>query len=86
MKDVAPVIVVAPHSTFFDALAIFWSGLPFIVSREENKEYFTKFAEHKKIGFLQNSKPVFFVEKGATGGRVGTKNPNRKNLNMKKPT
>jgi len=36
-KDVAPVIVVAPHSTFFDALAIFWSGLPFIVSREENK-------------------------------------------------
>ena len=36
-KEEAPVLVVAPHSTFFDALAIFWSGLPFIVNREENK-------------------------------------------------
>ena len=37
-KSVAPVLVAAPHSSFFDALAIFWSGLPFIVSREENKD------------------------------------------------
>lgn len=36
-KHVAPVIVVAPHSTFLDALAIFWCGLPFFVSRVENK-------------------------------------------------
>ena len=33
----APVLVVAPHSTFFDALAVFWTGLPFIVNREENR-------------------------------------------------
>ena len=37
-KSVAPVLVAAPHSSFFDALAIFWSGLPFIVSREENRD------------------------------------------------
>lgn len=36
-KDVAPVLIVAPHTSFLDGLAIFWSGLPFIVSREENK-------------------------------------------------
>jgi lysophosphatidylcholine acyltransferase/lyso-PAF acetyltransferase len=36
-KDEAPVLVVAPHSTFFDALAIFWSDLPFIASIVENK-------------------------------------------------
>lgn len=36
-KSVAPVLVVAPHTSFLDGLAIFWSGLPFIVSREENK-------------------------------------------------
>jgi len=33
----APVLVVAPHSTFFDAMAVFWTGLPFIVNREENR-------------------------------------------------
>jgi len=33
----APVLVVAPHSSFFDALAIFWSDLPYFVSRDENK-------------------------------------------------
>lgn len=33
----APVLVVAPHSTFFDALAVFWTGLPFVVNREENR-------------------------------------------------
>ena len=30
----------APHSSFFDALAIFWTGLPFIVNREENKNLY----------------------------------------------
>lgn len=33
----APVLIVAPHSTFFDAMAVFWCGLPFIVNREENR-------------------------------------------------
>lgn len=33
----APILVVAPHSTFFDGFAAFFSGLPYIVSRKENK-------------------------------------------------
>lgn len=33
----APVIVIAPHSTFFDGYAVFWCGLPYLVSRAENK-------------------------------------------------
>ena len=33
----APVLIVAPHSTFFDAMAVFRTGLPFIVNREENR-------------------------------------------------
>ena len=35
----APILVVAPHSTFFDAFAAFWGGgeMPYVVSREENK-------------------------------------------------
>merc|ERR1712106_1220895 len=36
-KSEAPVLVVAPHSSFFDALAIFWTEA-FIVNREENKD------------------------------------------------
>jgi len=35
-KEVAPVLVAAPHSSFFDGLALFFSGLPFLVSRVEN--------------------------------------------------
>ena len=34
----APILVAAPHSTFFDGFAVFWSGLPFIVSRNENRQ------------------------------------------------
>jgi lysophosphatidylcholine acyltransferase/lyso-PAF acetyltransferase len=36
-KDEAPVLVVAPHSSFFDALAIFCTGFSYFVNREENK-------------------------------------------------
>lgn len=32
----APVVVVAPHSTFFDGIVCVVAGLPSIVSREEN--------------------------------------------------
>ena len=34
----APILVVAPHSTFLDGFVVFWSDLPYIVSREENKK------------------------------------------------
>jgi lysophosphatidylcholine acyltransferase/lyso-PAF acetyltransferase len=37
-KDVAPVLAVAPHSSFFDGLAVFYSGLPYIISRSENRK------------------------------------------------
>jgi len=35
----APILVVAPHSTFVDAFAAFWGDgqMPYVVSREENK-------------------------------------------------
>ena len=38
-SEEAPILVVAPHSTFFDAFAAFWGGgeMPYVVSREENK-------------------------------------------------
>jgi len=36
-KAEAPVLVAAPHSSFFDALAIFWTE-SFIVNTEENKD------------------------------------------------
>jgi 1-acyl-sn-glycerol-3-phosphate acyltransferase len=36
-KDEAPVLVAAPHSSFCDALAIFCTGFPYFVNREENK-------------------------------------------------
>ena len=35
-KDEAPVLVVAPHSTFLDGFVVFWCDLPYIVSRQEN--------------------------------------------------
>ncbi len=33
----APVLVVAPHSTFFDGMVAFWCGAPYLVSRTENR-------------------------------------------------
>jgi len=36
-KDEAPVLIVAPHSSFFDALAIFCTDIPYFINREENK-------------------------------------------------
>ena len=32
----SPILVVAPHSTFFDGLASFFTGMPYVISREEN--------------------------------------------------
>jgi len=36
-KEEAPVLVVAPHSTYFDGFVVFWCDLPYIVSRQENR-------------------------------------------------
>jgi lysophosphatidylcholine acyltransferase/lyso-PAF acetyltransferase len=33
----APVLIIAPHSSFFDALAVFWTGLPSALHREESR-------------------------------------------------
>ena len=35
-RDEAPINVVAPHSSFMDAISVFWSGVPGLVSRFEN--------------------------------------------------
>ena len=37
-KEEAPILVVGPHSTFFDGLVVFWCNLPYIVSRYENRK------------------------------------------------
>jgi len=34
----APILVAGPHSTFFDGFVIFWTNLPYLVSREENRK------------------------------------------------
>ena len=34
----APILVAAPHSTFFDGFVVFWNDMPYIVSREENRK------------------------------------------------
>jgi len=36
-KEEAPILVVAPHSTYFDGFVVFWCDLPYIVSRQENR-------------------------------------------------
>ena len=36
-KEEAPVLVVAPHSTYFDGFAVFWADLPYLVVRQENR-------------------------------------------------
>ena len=37
-KEEAPILVVGPHSTFFDGFVVFWCDLPYIVSRHENRK------------------------------------------------
>ena len=37
-KEEASILVVAPHSTFFDGFVVFWCDLPYIVSRHENRK------------------------------------------------
>lgn len=37
-KDQAPVLVVAPHSTYLDGFVVFWCDLPYIVNRQENRK------------------------------------------------
>ena len=35
-KEDAPILVVAPHSSFFDAIAVFSAGFPYFINRSEN--------------------------------------------------
>ena len=37
-KEEAPILVVGPHSTFFDGFVVFCCDLPYIVSRNENRK------------------------------------------------
>ena len=58
-KDEAPVLVVAPHSSFFDALAIFCTGFPYFVNREENKSipFVGKCIEFNQAIFVSREDP-----------------------------
>lgn len=58
-KEVAPILVVAPHSSFLDAFAIFWTGLPFFVNREENKNllFFGKCIQFAQAIFVTREDP-----------------------------
>ncbi|KAA0202549.1 hypothetical protein HAZT_HAZT008821 [Hyalella azteca] len=51
----APIIVVAPHSSFFDGLAGYWSKVPGLVSRIENS-YIPCFGK-----FITYTQPVFVL-------------------------
>jgi len=35
-SEEAPILVVAPHSSFFDAIVIFSAGFPYFINRQEN--------------------------------------------------
>ncbi|XP_069992250.1 lysophosphatidylcholine acyltransferase 2 isoform X2 [Penaeus vannamei] len=35
-KKEAPILIVGPHSSFFDCIAVFWSNVPCLVNRIEN--------------------------------------------------
>ena len=77
-KTVAPVLIVAPHSSFFDALAIFWSGLPFIVNREENKELLF-------IGKCVQFAQAIFVSRDTQQSREECKQEIRRRVNSSLP-
>ena len=57
----APVLVCAPHSTFFDGFAVFWSGLPYIVSRNENRQL-PLIGKCIELGMISN-KNVHFLKR-----------------------
>jgi len=77
-KSEAPVLVAAPHSSFFDALAIFWSGLPFIVNREENKDLLF-------IGKCVQFAQAIFVSRDDKDSRDKCKQEIRKRTNSSLP-
>eukprot|EP00092_Neocalanus_flemingeri_P025333 GFUD01027468.1.p1 GENE.GFUD01027468.1~~GFUD01027468.1.p1 ORF type:complete len:324 (-),score=76.62 GFUD01027468.1:2365-3336(-) len=77
-KSVAPVLVVAPHSSFFDALAIFWTGLPFIVNREENKNLLF-------IGKCVQFAQAIFVSRERKESREECKEEIKRRVNSKQP-
>jgi len=77
-KSVAPVLVVAPHSSFFDALAIFWTGLPFIVNREENKDLLL-------IGKCVQFGQAIFVSRERKESREECKEEIRRRVNSEEP-
>jgi len=58
----APVLVAAPHSSFFDAIVIFCSGFPIFVNREENRAY-------PWIGLCMEFIQSIFVSREEAGSR-----------------
>ena len=58
-KEEAPVLVVAPHSSFFDALAIFCTDFPYFINRVENKSipFVGKCIEFNQAIFVSREDP-----------------------------
>ncbi|KAK2720999.1 lysophosphatidylcholine acyltransferase 2-like isoform X2 [Artemia franciscana] len=64
-RSEAPILVIGPHSTFADALVIYWIQLPHLISRVESK--LTPF-----LGKLINFTQPIYVEREDPNSRANT--------------
>ena len=58
-NEEAPILVVAPHSSFFDALAVFCCGFPYFINRIENKAipFLGKCIQFRQSIFVNREEP-----------------------------
>lgn len=67
-REEAPILVVGPHSSFFDCIAVFWSEVPCLVNRIENLQipFFGKFLDYTQPVYVrredQNSRQNTIAE------------------------
>ena len=58
-NEEAPILVVAPHSSFFDAIAVFCCGFPYFINRIENKAipFLGKCIQFRQSIFVNREEP-----------------------------
>lgn len=58
-KAEAPILIVGPHSSFFDATAVFWSNVPCLVNRIENLQlpFFGKYIDYTQPVYVWREDP-----------------------------
>uniref|UniRef100_A0A0P4WCU3 EF-hand domain-containing protein n=1 Tax=Scylla olivacea TaxID=85551 RepID=A0A0P4WCU3_SCYOL len=58
-KAEAPILIVGPHSSFFDAVAVFWSNVPCLVNRIENLQLplFGKYIDYTQPVYVWREDP-----------------------------